>query len=195
MVKKLISGLCGLGLIMVLSASLQSAGQHLGEQNMLDVQIIFSNSYGTTITNAAGTYYNFFGYTFYENKVYPSQYWGSFPLYFFGTQVGVTVKVTNKGPRAKSKIRVKSESYALLTNGSSGVALTDPKSIDVAVNKGETKTIDASFVAEYREGADSGLDRFVVKVLHINEGGGPGNSEPALIMQKEGIFCPPKYKK
>ena len=175
--------------------SVSWAGQHIGEQNMLDVNIQFSNSYGNTITNSAGTYYNFFGYTFYENKVYQPQYWGVFPLYFFNTQVGVTVKVTNKGPRAKSKIRIKTDAFVLNTDGSSGVSLADPKITDIEVNKGETKTIDASFIAEYREGADSGLDRFIVKVLHINEGGGPGNEEPSLIMSKEGVFCPPEYKK
>ena len=185
----------GMILLMSVFLSLGWAGQHKGEQNMLDVDIQFSNSSGRTITNAAGVYYNFWGYTFYENKVYTSEYWGVYPLYFFGDNVGVTVKVTNKGPRAKAKMRIKTEANVLLTNGANGVALTEPKITEVEVMKGETKTIDASFVAEYREGADSGLDRFVVKVLHINEGGGPGNSEPALIMKKEGVFCPPKYKK
>ena len=184
-----------LAVFLVLSfVSVSWAGQHTGEQNMLDVDIQFSNSSGRTITNVSGVYYNFWGYTFYENKVYTSEYWGVYPLYFFLDKVGVTVKVTNKGPRAKSKVRVKTEANVILTNGASGVALTDPKIIDVEVIKGETKTIDASFVAEYREGADSGLDRFVVKVLHVNEGGGPGNEEPSLIMAKEGVFCPPEYQ-
>ena len=52
-----------------------------------------------------------------------------------------------------------------------------------------------SFKAEYNPGAESGLDRFLVKVLHMNEGGGPGNAEPALIMIKEGVFCPPDIQK
>jgi hypothetical protein len=193
MVKKF--GLVSVSLVLLVCLAIAGAGQHIGEQNMLDVSISFSNSYGNTITNATGTYYNFFGYTFYENKVYPSHYWGNFPLYFFDTQAGVTVKVTNKGPRAKSKVRIKTDAFVLNTDGSSGVSLMDQKVIDVDVNKDETKTIDASFIAEYREGADSGLDRFVVKVLHVNEGGGPGNEEPSLIMLKEGVFCPPKYKK
>lgn len=178
------------------TSSVGFAGVHTGEQTMLDVSINFLNSSGNTITNASGVYYNFWGYTFFENKVYTLQYWGIFPLYFFGEKVGVTVKVTNKGPRAKTKVRVKTEANVLLTNGESGVALTDPKIIDAEITRGETRTIDASFIAEYRDGADSGLDRFVVKVLHINEGvGRPGNSEPSLIMSKEGVFCPPKYVK
>ena len=43
--------------------------------------------------------------TFHEDKVYPPQYWGDFPLYFFGSKVGASVTVTNNGPRAKEKLR------------------------------------------------------------------------------------------
>jgi len=177
------------------SVLLSKKGEHIGEQKMIDVNIEFLNPAGTTVTNSEGVYYNFWGYTFYENKVYPQEYWNTYPLYFFGEQVGVKVTVTNKGPRAKTKVRIVTEAYVLRTDGSNGVTLTLPKIIDVELNRDETKVIDASFICEYTEGADSGLDRFIVKVKHINEGGGPGNPEPALIMVKEGVFCPPKYLK
>jgi hypothetical protein len=172
-------------------------GKHKGEERMLDVEITFSGAFGTTVTNSEGTYYNFlWGYTLYEEKVYPQQYWGEYPLYFFGLPVGVTVKITNKGPREKCKLSIKSEAFVLRTDGSSGAPLMVPKVVDVEVKRGETKVVDASFVCEYVDGADSGLDRFIVKVLHTNEGNGSeeNNYEPALIMQKEGVFCPPKYK-
>ncbi len=175
------------------SQALSKQGKHIGEQKMLDVVIEFSNSFGKTVTNADGVFYHFSGYVSRENKVYPSQYWGEFPLYFFGTKTGITVTITNKGPQAKAKLRIKTESYVLNTDGSSGIALMEPKVIDLEIPRGETKTIDASFVVEYIPGADSGLDRFLVKVLHMNKGGGKGNMEPALIMSKEGIFCPPEY--
>ena len=55
----------------------------------MDVQ--FSGAFGSTTTNSSGIFYNFFGITLSEDKVYPSQYWGTFPLYFFGTRVGATV--------------------------------------------------------------------------------------------------------
>ncbi|MCD6422724.1 MAG: hypothetical protein J7L42_01215, partial [Elusimicrobia bacterium] len=158
------------------------AGNHKGEAKQLDVRIEFSGSYGTTITNSEGIFYHFWGYCFKEDKIYPPKYWGAFPLYFFGTKVPVKVIVKNNGPRAKAKIRVKVEAYCLLTDGSNGTSLMEPKTIEVVVAKGEQRIIDASFVAQYVEGADSGLDRFIVKVLHINEGGGKGNPEPALVM-------------
>jgi hypothetical protein len=168
-------------------------GQHKGEQKMLDVDIQFSGSFGRTVTNASGIYYYFYGIMMSEDKVYPPQYWGEVPLYFLGTQVGVIVRVTNNGPKAKTKVRIKTESYSLQTDGSSGKPLCEPIIIDDEIALGETKTIDASFTVKYTSDADSGLDRFLVKVLHINEGGGPGNEEPGLIMVKEGVFCPPKY--
>jgi hypothetical protein len=170
-------------------------GRHIGENKMLDVDIIFSGSSGTTITDATGVYYKYWGYMFRENKVYPQEYWGEYPLYFVGQPVSIMVNITNKGPRAKSKIRIKTEAYTLLTDGSSGMELAEPTMIDVEVEKGETQHIDASFTIQYSPDLDSGLDRFIVKVMHMNEGGGKGNPEPALIMSKEGVFCPPKYKK
>lgn len=178
----------------LVSPSFAKQGKHTGEQNMLDVDIQFPNSYGKTITDADGIHYYFSGRVIHENKVYPSKYWGEYSLYFFGGPTWVTVEVTNKGPRAKAKVRIQTEANVLLTDGSNGVTLAEPGVIDVEVARGETKTIDASFVAQYVPGAESGLDRFTVKVSHMNEGGGKGNPEPALIMVKEGVFCPPEYQ-
>ncbi len=176
------------------SPSFAKQGKHTGEQNMLDVDIQFLGSSGTTITDADGIHYHFYGLVTHEGKVYPSKYWGTYALYFFGTETGVTVKVTNKGPRAKAKVRVQTEAYVLRTDGSNGATLAKPRVIDVEVARGETKIIDASFTGEYTPGMESGLDRFLVKVSHMNEGGGKGNPEPALIMVKEGVFCPPEYQ-
>lgn len=172
---------------------LTAAGNHTGEQAMLDVDIQFLNSYGTTVTNAQGTFYNYYGMTFREDKVYPSQYWGTYALYFFDGPTTINVRVTNKGPRAKAKIRIKTEAYVLRTDGSSGASLMTPRTIDIELAKGETRNIDASFVLPYNPSLESGLDRFLVKVLHINEG--VSGREPGLIMVKEGVYCPPEYIK
>lgn len=185
-----------ISMILSLSVRANEAKGHLGEAGMLDVNIQFSDSFGTTVTNAGGTDYHFWGIVIHEDKVYVPSLWGEFPLYFFGERVGVTVTVTNKGPRNKAKIIIKTESNALHTDGTLGVALSPVQVQEVFLAKGETKVIDASFIAEYAPGADSGLDMFSVKVLHQNEGGnGSGNQEPSLIMVKKGVFCPPEYKK
>jgi len=191
--KKLFCLMCACFLISLPVCAKQ--GNHTGENKMLDVDIQFLNSYGKTVTNAQGVYYQTSYGVSYENKVYPSQYWGEYPLYYFGSIATIKVTVTNNGPRAKTKVRVVTESCVLLTSGSNGDPLMAPKTAEVEVLEGETKTIDCSFFISYTPNAESGLDRFTVKVLHVNEGGGPGNSEPALILQKEGVFCPPKYVK
>lgn len=190
--KKIIIVSLGFLCLASVSSLLGKAGKHTGEQKMLGVGIEFFNSSGKTITNSDGTFYHYYGRVIHEDKIYPSEYWGEYPLFFVGRNAGIKVTVTNKGPRKKVKIRVKTESYVLRTDGSSGIALMEPKIIDFEVAIGETKTIDASFKIEYLPGMESGLDRFIVKVLHINEGDGPGNEEPGLIMQKEGVFCPPE---
>jgi len=159
----------------------------------LDVDIQFSGSVGETVTDASGITYKFYGIEVKDDQIYPSRYWGTVPLYFFGMNIPVKVIVTNKGPREKAKIRVASSAHCLNTDGSNGYRLKDTQITDVVVRKGETKEIDASFVCEYSPEADSGLDRFIVRVLHMNSGKAPGNQEAALIMTKEGIFCPPEY--
>lgn len=172
------------------------SGPHVGEHSRLEVDIAFSRAFGETVTDEEGIHYYFEGTAAHEeDKVYPSEYWGTFPLYFFGTEVGVTVTLRNLGPRAKVKARVRTEAYVLLTDGSNGAMLAAPQEIDVEVTRDEAVTIDASFTAQYTPGMESGLDRFVVKVLHPNEAGEIpetfSEDDPALITVAEGVFCPP----
>ena len=167
-------------------------GNHVGEVMQLEVDVAFTDSYGDTMTDEYGTFYHVWGNVYYEDKVYTPEYWGVFPLYFFDTTVGIEVNVKNLGPRKKANLRVRTEAYCLNTDGTSGVELTPKQEHDVSLERGESASLDCSFMAEFVEGADSGLDRLVVKILHPNSGGGPGNSDPALIMMKEAIFCPPE---
>ncbi len=178
---------------LLVSLPLYAKGKHKGEVKQLDVDISFYAVSGQTITDASGIRYcNTAGRCSYENKVYPPEYWGTFPMFYFGRLAGITVKITNNGPRNIVKLLITTEAYILKTDGSSGVPMTQPRYIKVEVEKGETKIINASFTAEYTPGMESGLDRFLVKVSHINQGGGKGNPEPSLIMVKEGVFCPPE---
>ena len=168
------------------------SGPHVGEHSRLEVEIVFSREIGETVTDEDGTHYYVEGTAAHEeDKVYPSEYWGTFPLYFFGTEVGVTVTIRNLGPRAKVKARVRTEAYVLLTDGSNGSMLAHPQEIDVEVRRDETVTIDASFTSVYTPGMESGLDRFVVKVLHPSQGDALPEDDPALITTAEGVFCPP----
>jgi hypothetical protein len=195
MIKKYISSFLVVLVIIGLAAFLHAGtyGKHTGEQKQLDVSIDFQHPSGITTTNADGTYYKYYGYVIYEDKVYPEEYWGDFPLYFVGKTAYIKVRLNNSGPRAKAKIRIKTEAYTLRTDGSSGIPLMEPIIQDIVLSRGEVRTVDSSFKIDNLPGLESGLDRFIVKVLHMSEGGkGKGNPEPSLIMQKEGVFCPPK---
>jgi hypothetical protein len=179
--------------VMLFTIPLLAQGKHKGEVKQLDVDISFYAVSGQTITDATGIRYcNAAGRCSYENKVYPPEYWGTYPLFYFGRLTGITVKITNNGPRNIAKVLITTEVYILRTDGSNGSPMTQPRYIEVEVEKGETKIIDASFIAQYTPNMESGLDRFLVKVSHMNQGGGKGNPEPGLIMVKEGVFCPPE---
>lgn len=170
-----------------------AGGNHWGERNNLLVDIQFTNSFGTTTVNGSGVVYSFFGRSIPENKIYAPQYWGDFPLYFFNTPTSVQVRIKHLGQRPKMKLKIVTEAYVLKTDGSNGAIMTPRTVREIMLVNNELQVIDASFITPYTPDAESGLDRFIVKVLHVNEGGGPGNEEPALIMSREGIYCPPLY--
>jgi hypothetical protein len=168
-------------------------GPQFGELKQLSVDIAFSGASGTTVTDESGITYIVGSWVSSENKVYPSEYWGVFPLYFFGDEVGVTVTVTNLGPRKTFRLVLRTEAYCLRTDGSNGATLLAPTDVAIQVERDETVQVDASFTASFVAGAESGLDRFIVKVLHPNVVDTP-NGEPAIILQKEAIFCPPEHE-
>jgi hypothetical protein len=146
-----------------------------GEQKVpLTINVTFSKQSGKTVTDQYGTCYNVWGYSFFEPKIYPPAYWGVFPLYFFGDNVGVTVSVSNQSSSRKAKLLLRTECYCLNTDGSNGVKLMTPREFETTVNAGESKVIDASFYAEYTPYADSGLDRFLVKAYNAPAADGDG---------------------
>jgi hypothetical protein len=167
-------------------------GPHFGELKQLSVKIQFSGASGTTVTDEDGITYASGSWSAREDKVYPSEYWGMFPLYFFGQEVGITVTVTNLGPRNKFKLVIRTEAYCLRTDGSNGATLLAPTDTEIEVLRGETVVVDSSFTADFVEGAESGLDRLIVKVLHPNVADNGSDGESALILQKEAVFCPPE---
>jgi hypothetical protein len=152
-------------------------GWHTGEEGMLDVNVEFSGSFGETITDSEGTAYHVWGCSIFEDKVYPPEYWGVFPLYFYDTLVGITVTLQNNSETDNADVRIKTECYTLRTDGSNGAELAAPTQTDTEILPGESVTLDGSFTAAYVEGADSGLDRFLVKVFRVEKDEEP---EPEL---------------
>jgi hypothetical protein len=144
----------------------QKSGEERGEPLQLNVDIAFSRQWGETVTDENGTTYNFFGMSDFEPKIYPPEYWGVFPLYFFGGKVGISVTVKNECATQAANLRITSECYCLNTDGSNGAQLLAPQEKLISIIGGETRTFDASFTGDFVEGADSGLDRFLVKIFH-----------------------------
>jgi len=140
----------------------------------LTINVSFSKHSGETITDQNGTCYNVFGFSSFENKIYPSEYWGVFPLYFFGDMVGVTVSVTNQSSSRKAKLLIRTECYCLNTDGSNGAKLMTPREIETMVNANESRDVDASFYTEYSPEADSGLDRLLIKIYNAPAADGDG---------------------
>lgn len=144
--------------------SVSKDGWHTGERQNLDIDIAFHGAYGETVTDGEGTTYSYYGQSHHEAKVYPPEYWGVFPLYFFGTPVGITVSIENKSAVNTAHLSVGTECYVLKADASNGGTLLSPGSFYMDVEPGQTKTFDASFNAEYSDDLESGLDRFLVKI-------------------------------
>lgn len=140
-----------------------------GDTLELAVDIAFSGEYGQTITDETGTRYCFAGQVFYENKVYPPEYWGVFPMYFEGTQVGVGIDVENASESRKADVLVRNECYCLRTDGGNGAALMTPTTDSVDIDRGAALSIDGSFIAVAVPGMESGLDRFTVEVFGLDD--------------------------
>jgi hypothetical protein len=140
----------------------------------LGIDVAFSGQSGRTVTDQNGINYNVWGMSFYENKVYPPMYWGVFPLYFFGDDVGVSLAVTNNSASRRAKLVVTAECYCLRTDGENGAALMDPTEYYTSLNGGESTVIDATFGVQETADAESGLDRFLVKAYLSNAADGQG---------------------
>lgn len=149
------------------------------EAVQLAVDVAFSGESGATITDENGTCYTAYGQAWYEDKVYIPQYWGVFPLYFFGDQVGVTVTVHNESVSRKAKLKLRADCFVLKADGSNGEALMTGAEYQTTLLAGETKVIDASFNPDGTPTTESGLDRFLIKAFQVEETD-DGNGEHQL---------------
>ena len=129
-------------LLTVLTVALPAWARPTPEVN---ISIHFSLDLGDTITDEDGTHFFFFGLEEHiYDRIYIPAYWGTYPLYFFGTSVGVTVTVTNEGPSndeipAKPALMLISiRKFILNTDGSNGPEISDPIIIEASVANGTT---------------------------------------------------------
>lgn len=155
----------------LLARDVYKTAEQRGEPVSLEVNIEFFGEYGETVTDENGTSYHMYGETFYEDKVYPPEYWGVFPLYFWDTEVGITTTVRNTSDSRDTTVRMTTESYCLGTDGSNGAELAPKTATNVTLAAGTEKVIDTSFIVGYTPDADSGLDRFIIKLFNVEDDG------------------------
>ncbi len=166
-----------------------------GEEKSFEINVEFVLQMGRTVADERGLTFIFRGREITDDELlYPEEYWGEYALYFPGQPAQIGVLVTNLGPRQNARLRAVTEAYAMNLDGSNGEMIKPPEIVDEVLGgvpfdlaAGETGAFWGSFRLPQ---AGKGLNRFVVKLYHRNEGGGPGNEEPAWIMTREGIFCP-----
>jgi hypothetical protein len=130
-----------------------------------------------------------------EPKVYPSQYWGTFPLYFVGTSMNFLIALTNTAAKGNKsfKVRIEAVHRVLEASGALGAQLAPPQTWTVeSLAPGETKTLPGSAFIPYDPNLPSGLDITKVRILHLNEG---ANSDAGLIKESVAVWCPPPVNK
>lgn len=184
MIRKLLS------MALVLSiciAPVMAGGKHYGELKMITAEIVFLFPRGTCVTDSTGITYIIDGNDLHLDIVYPSEYWGTYPLYLPGNEVNTKMLITNSGPRQVAKHTIVHEANVINPDGSIGEALIAPvvqENIEVAL--GETKIIDASFVLPIQ---GKSLNIFSLKLYHHYNADSP---DASLILNQKAVFCPPE---
>lgn len=178
---------------LLLAAPALQAGRHVGEADKIEAYVTFHSSSGQTTTDAAGITYRApqWNWQFFEPKVYPSAYWGTYPLYFMGQTMSFTVTLKNKTTKGNKsfKIRVKALNQVLEINGSAGMELAPPQEWAVdSLGPGESRTLNGSVYIAENPNLPSGLDLTRIRIYHLNN----GSPEAGFIREDVAVWCPPK---
>ena len=140
----------------------------------------FLNPAGSTVADANGLTFTFDGNTFTDpSMVYSQGLWGTYALYFPGTQATIILRVTNEGQQYVD-LEIVYETYSINLDGSNASLLNGPTTTSAGLTGGQNIDLDASFVLPNQP---KGLYRTIVKVYDSDSG--------ELIATYEAIFCPP----
>lgn len=184
----------GLPLAAALAVPAAAAGAHVGERDKIQAQVSFLSPSGQTTTDASGITYRSGGWSYHESKVYPSRYWGTFPLYFVGQTMSFSVTLSNTAPQGNKpfKVRVEVLNNVLETTGAPGMQLAPPQEWLVQdLRPGQSQTRQFSIYLAPNPALPSGLDVTKVRILHLNEG---ADADAGLIKEEIAVWCPPALK-
>ncbi|MBI4054578.1 MAG: hypothetical protein HY402_00435 [Elusimicrobia bacterium] len=187
--------LLSIPLLGLLALPLLGAGRHAGEADKIQAEVTFLNPSGQTTTDSSGITYRVGSWSFHENKVYPSQFWGTFPLYFMGQTMHFQLTLSNTTPLGQKPFRIKIQAlhHVLNTDGSLGQQLALPSewTIEGMLRPGETTSRSFPVFIPIDPNLPSGLDVTKVRIFHLNQG---QNSEAGLIKEVSAVWCPPSLK-
>ncbi|MDP3962896.1 MAG: hypothetical protein Q8Q39_00140 [bacterium] len=169
-------------------------GNHAGEEINLRYAVEYLDPLGVTIADADGITYAPFSYApSYESKVYPTQYFGSYPLYFSGMTLHFRVHITNTDRRMFRNLQLLAWQEWLHESGGSGEAFAEPNLnewfVD-ALQPGQTIVLEGTSAIPF---GPSGLDQTHLQIIHRNGDDSlqiNGGGEIIVDDPQAGIWCP-----
>jgi hypothetical protein len=178
----------------------QLQGKHIGDGEPLSWKIEYLDAWGRTFVDAAGGH--FFhdrccgGFQTYDPSwIYPQQYYGQYPMYYFGTTMRYRITLTNNSNRTYNNLRVVAIQEYLTNDNTWGEWLTPDAAKDwylPHLGGGESVTFEGTLYLGVGSDTHGGLDQTHLQVQHWNPGGGiPGAGSVIIDDAQANIFCPP----
>lgn len=175
-------------------------GKHIGDGEPLSWKIEYLDAWGRTYVDATGGH--FFhdrccgGFETYDPSwIYPTQYYGEYPMYYFGTTMRYRITLTNNAKRSYMNLRVVAIQEYLTNNNTWGEWLTPDAAKDWYVPElrgGQSITFEGTLYLGVGSDTHGGLDQTHLQVQHWNPGGGiPGAGSVIIDDAQANIFCPP----
>jgi hypothetical protein len=161
--------------------------------------VVFLAPDGFSTTDVSGITYNYGGASTFEPKVYPEQFWGTFPLYLPGTTMRFTVFLTNDTAQGKRPYNVKVQAISNVLNetingGGLGTEIGTSETWEVTdLLPGQTRTVTGSVVIPGDGSLPSGLDVTRIIISHLNNANDPDEDDTVagFVDLEYCAWCPP----
>ena len=161
----------------------------LGQGLKMEFSVAYLDPWGHTVADAGGIHYYHDRLSLdwginpplvnHESKILPSQYWGSYPLYYTGQTMHYTIRLTNAGNRKLKRLTVVAIQEFLNTAGQIGVRIGSDAVRDwfiAKLEKGESVTLEGSIAIPSTD-IESGLDQTHIQVFKSKKGEREGADE------------------
>jgi hypothetical protein len=192
-----------LPLIPVLFVSLvlpvSAAGAHAGEAPKITATLDFLAAQGWSTTDSSGITYYFGGTSTFEQKVYPAEYWGTFPGYYYGTTMHYHINLNSNMPQGKKPYKIKVQAISNVLNetvngGGLGAEIGTSETWEVIdLLSGQAQTLTGTVVIPNDGSLPSGLNVTRIIISHLNNANDPDedDSVAGLVDVTYNCWCPP----